>query len=224
MRRERAAIAQEQQMWENIGVLILDRSICMRDIKVANPAPLGLSAFALTTFVLSVANAGFLPGKTDALAVVGLALFYGGLVQLLAGMWEFRGGNTFGATAFSSFGGFWLSFGTLFLPVFGGKAAIDVVSGTAVGYYLFGWAIFTGIMLLGAIRTTGATTLVFALLFITFLVLAIGAVSGNTTITHIGGYLGILTALAAWYDALAGLLAGVSDGRITLPVYPMAQA
>lgn len=196
----------------------------MRDIKVANPAPLGLSAFALTTFVLSVANAGFLPNKSDALAVVGLALFYGGLVQLLAGMWEFRAGNTFGATAFSSFGAFWLSFGTLLLPIFGGKAAADLVSSTAVGYFLFGWAIFTGIMLIGAVRTTGATALVFALLFVTFLVLAIGKVSGSTTITQIGGYLGILTALAAWYDALAGMLASVSDGRIALPVYPMAQA
>lgn len=196
----------------------------MRDIKVANPAPLGLSGFALTTFVLSVANAGFLPGKTDALAVVGLALFYGGIVQLLAGMWEFRGGNTFGATAFSSYGGFWLAFGTLLLPIFGGKAAVDIVSSTAVGYFLFGWAIFTGIMLIAAVRTTGATALVFALLFITYLVLAIGAVSSNTTITRIGGYIGILTAIAAWYDAMAGVLASVSDGKIALPVYPMVHA
>ncbi|HEX8032450.1 MAG TPA: acetate uptake transporter [Ktedonobacterales bacterium] len=196
----------------------------MRDIKIANPAPLGLSAFALTTFVLSAANAGFLPNKGDALAVVGLALFYGGLVQLLAGMWEFRGGNTFGATAFSSYGGFWLAFGTLLLPIFGGKAAVELVSGTALGYFLFGWAIFTGIMLVAAVRTTGATALVFALLFLTFLVLAIGAVSGNTTITRIGGYIGILTALAAWYDAMAGVLASVSDGKIALPVYPLAQA
>ena len=196
----------------------------MRDIKVANPAPLGLSAFALTTFVLSAANAGLLPNKGDALAVVGLALFYGGLVQLLAGMWEFRGGNTFGATAFSSYGGFWLAFGTLLLPIFGGKAAVDLVSGTAVGYFLFGWAIFTGIMLLAAIRTTGATALVFALLFITFLVLAIGAWTGNTTINNIGGYIGLLTALAAWYDAMAGVLVSVSDGKIALPVLPLAHA
>lgn len=196
----------------------------MREIKVANPAPLGLSGFALTTFVLSVANAGFLPGKGDAIVVVGLALFYGGLAQLLAGMWEFRSGNTFGATAFSSFGAFWLAFATLLLPFFGGKSIVDLASSTAVGYFLFGWAIFTGIMLIAAVRTTGATALVFALLFITFIVLAIGAVSGNKTITNIGGYIGILTAIAAWYDAMAGVLAGVSDGKIALPVYPMAQA
>ncbi len=196
----------------------------MRDIKVANPAPLGLSGFALTTFVLSAANAGFLPKSGDALVVVGLALFYGGLAQLLAGMWEFRGGNTFGATAFSSYGAFWLSFATLLLPIFGGKALVELASGTAVGYYLFGWAIFTGIMLVAALRTTGATTVVFALLFITYLVLAIGSVSGNTTITRVGGYIGLLTAIAAWYDAMAGVLAGVSDGRISLPVYPMAHA
>ncbi len=211
-------------MWENAGVLILERRICVRDIKVANPAPLGLSGFALTTFILSAANAGLLPKQGDALTVVGLALFYGGLAQLLAGMWEFRGGNTFGATAFSSYGAFWLSFATLLLPIFGGKAAVDLVSGTAVGYYLFGWAIFTGIMLVAAVRTTGATALVFALLFITYLVLAIGAVSGNTGITRVGGYIGLLTAIAAWYDAMAGVLAGVSDGRISLPVYPMAHA
>lgn len=196
----------------------------MRDIKVANPAPLGLSGFALTTFLLSAANAGLLPKQGDALVVVGLALFYGGLAQLLAGMWEFRAGNTFGATAFSSYGAFWLSFGTLLLPIFGGKALVELASGTAVGYYLFGWAIFTGIMLVAALRTTGATTVVFALLFITFLVLAIGAVSGNTTITRVGGYLGLITAIAAWYDAMAGVLADVSDGRISLPVYPMAHA
>ena len=194
----------------------------MTDIKIANPGPLGLCGFALTTFVLSLANAGILPGKGDALAVIGLALFYGGLAQLLAGMWEFRSGNTFGATAFSSYGAFWLSFAALLLPVFGSKSALDLVSGTAIGYFLLGWAIFTGIMMLASFRTNGATAVVFVLLFVTFLLLAIGALGANTSITKIGGYVGLLTAIAAWYTALAGVLTGVSNGKVVLPVFPLA--
>jgi succinate-acetate transporter protein len=172
--------------------------------------------------VLSAVNAGLLTGAGDVFVVVGLAVFYGGIAQFAAGMWEFRTGNTFGATAFSSYGAFWLSFAALLIPGFGvaGKP-----SGTAVGWYLLGWTIFTGIMMLGSFRTNGATAVVFVLLFLTFLLLAIGAFSGQGDgkgMTQIGGYLGILTAIAAWYTALAGVLAGVSGGKINLPVMPMA--
>src|SRR5437764_3418944 len=120
---------------------------------VANPAPLGLCGFALTTFVLSSINAGWFPaGATN--IVVGLALFYGGLAQLLAGMWEFRTGNTFGATAFTSYGAFWLSFAVIFIPGSGILAAFIPKGGTApdpailhpaLGVYLLGWTIFTGL-------------------------------------------------------------------------------
>jgi uncharacterized protein len=189
------------------------------ETKTANPGPLGLCGFALTTFVLSFANAGLLPGKSDALVVLGLALFYGGIAQLLAGMWEFKAGNTFGATAFSSYGAFWLSFAALFLPGMGGAAS--AVSATALGIYLLGWTIFTGIMMLGSFRTNGATALVFVLLFITFLLLALGALQGNANMTHLGGYLGIATAIAAWYAAMAGVISGVSNGKINLPVIPL---
>ncbi len=198
-----------------------------RSTAVANPAPLGLSGFALTTFVLSFANAGLFPKTGDTVVVLGLALFYGGIAQLLAGMWEFRAGNTFGATAFTSFGAFWLSFAALFLPGLGGAGA--VVSTKAFGIYLLGWAIVTGILVLGSLRTNGATAAVFVLLFITFLLLAIGALANATSAatndsgwTHIGGWVGILTAIVAWYTALAGILAGVSNSRIVLPVYPFS--
>src|SRR5579884_2231085 len=188
---------------------------------IANPGPLGLCAFALTTFVLSCFNAGLFPAGGQNI-VVGLALFYGGFAQILAGMWEFRSGNTFGATAFTSYGAFWLSFAALLLPGFG--AAIGVASNTAVGYYLVGWTIFTAIMMFGSFRTNVATAAVFVLLFVTFLLLAIGGLAGanGANITKIGGWVGIATAIVAWYTALSGILAGVSNGKINLPVFPLA--
>jgi len=173
----------------------------------ANPAPLGLCAFALTTFVLSAANAKLFTGAE---VVIGLALFYGGLAQLLAGMWEFRTGNTFGATAFSSYGAFWLAVGaTLQLN--------HIPNHTAFGFFLLGWTIFTGLMLLASLKTSWALTTVFALLFVTFLLLTIGEMGGSTT--QLGGYFGLATALAAWYTALAGLLSSMPSA-FTLPVGP----
>src|SRR6266702_6430968 len=112
----------------------------------ANPSPLGLSAFALTTFVLSTANAGLIKLP---FIVVGLALFYGGLVQIIAGIQEFRAGNTFGATAFCSYGGFWLAVGAILLPLFSGKNVVELIgtdAATGVGVFLLGWTIFTGLM------------------------------------------------------------------------------
>jgi uncharacterized protein len=183
----------------------------------ANPAPLGLSAFALTTFVLSAANAGWVSAPN---IVLGLALFYGGLVQLVAGVQEFRAGNTFGATAFCSYGGFWLSIGVIFTPAFGVLTAYKGAAlGTAVGVYLLGWTIFTGLMFLGTLRANLALIVVFALLFVTFLVLAIGYLAGASGLITFGGILGILTALAAWYTALAGILAS-GKNMFSLPVWP----
>lgn len=199
----------------------------MADSKVpllADPAPLGLCGFALTTFILSLWNAGVLVGS-DVKIVIGLGFFYGGIAQLLAGMWEFRNGNTFGATAFSSYGAFWLSFVALLIPGFGvsfGEKAGP--SGTAVAYYLLGWAIFTALMTLGTFRLNGALVAVFVLLTITFLLLAIGAfnnAAAGSGLTQIGGWVGILTAIAAWYAALAGILRGVSGGKMALPIFPM---
>ncbi len=174
-----------------------------------NPAPLGLSAFALTTFVLSAANAGLFTGAE---IVIGLALFYGGLAQLLAGMWEFRTGNTCGATAFSSYGAFWLAVAAMLQLKL-------IPNGTAFGFFLLGWTIFTGIMLIGTLRSNLALIGVFLFLFLTFLVLAIGAFAGSTGITAVGGWLGIITALVAWYTALAGLLTTVKTSFL-LPIWP----
>jgi succinate-acetate transporter protein len=196
----------------------------VKPVPIANPAPLGLSGFALTTFVLSVVNTGILVEKNTAI-VIGLAVFYGGIAQFAAGMWEFRTGNTFGATAFTSYGAFWLSFGAILIPGFG--VVLDTASAnSAVGVYLLGWAIITGLLMLGSFRINGALATVFVLLFITFLLLAIGKLtsSGPTASgwTVLGGWVGILTAIAAWYTALAGILSHVSGGKMVLPVYPLA--
>ena len=179
----------------------------------ADPGPLGLSAFALTTFVLSAFNAGLIPPK-GAGVFIGLALFYGGLVQLVAGVQEFRRNNIFGATAFCSYGGFWLATGFIFWQ------GLGVGSATGVGYYLLGWTIFTGLMFLGTLKLNGALIAVFFVLFLTFLFLAIGALGGSTGMTQFGGWLGIITALLAWYTALAGVLAG-TNSAIKLPTFPM---
>lgn len=177
----------------------------------ANPAPLGLCAFALTTFVLSAANAQLFTGAS---IVIGLALFYGGLGQLLAGMWEFKAGNTFSATAFSSYGAFWLAVAaTLQLKL--------IPNDTAYGFFLLGWAIFTGIMFLGSLRLNYALMGVFIFLFLTLLALAIGAFGAGSAFNVIGGWLGIITAIVAWYTALAGLLSS-AKAAFTLPVGPRA--
>jgi succinate-acetate transporter protein len=186
--------------------------------KPADPGPLGLGAFAMTTFVLSMFNSNLVSGK-GLPVVLGLALAYGGIVQLLAGMWEFRTGNTFGAVAFCSFGGFWISFWAL--NVFYVKD-ITGNAGHAVGVYLWAWAIFTAYMTVAAMRTSGAVLLVFVLLTATFVLLAIGAVGPHETVTHWGGYVGLATAAAAWYASFAAVT-NSTFGRTVLPVIPLAK-
>ncbi|KAH3900462.1 probable Ammonia transport outward protein 2 [Saccharomycodes ludwigii] len=175
--------------------------------KFANPAPLGLSAFALTTFVLSMCNARAM-GITISNVVVGLAIFYGGLVQIIAGIWEIAVENTFGGTALASFGGFWMSFGAINIPWFG---IIDAYSGheeqltDALGFYLLGWAIFTyGLSLC----TMKATVMFFALFFLlatTFLLLSIGNFADSVGCIRAGGVVGVIVAFIAWYNAFAGV-------------------
>jgi succinate-acetate transporter protein len=189
---------------------------------VANPGPLGLSAFALTTFVLSSSNAGFIFNQgTGSEIVIGLALFYGGLVQLVAGIQAFRANNTFAATAFCSYGGFWLALGFVLLPGSGIAAALVKAGtlGTALGVFLLGWTIFTFLMFLATLRSTLVTMAVFGFLFLTFLFLTIGALGGGTGMTQVGGWLGIVTALLAWYDALAAVLLSAKSA-FTLPTWP----
>src|SRR5438045_721954 len=180
---------------------------------VADPGPLGLAAFALTTFVLSMFNSGLVADKGEPI-VFGLAFAYGGLAQLLAGMWEFRTGNTFGATAFTSYGAFWLSF-FVFVTFFATKIpAAD--TGHAVGLYLIAWGIFTTYMFIASLRTTSAIALVFILLTITFIVLGIGNSGANTSIVKLGGWLGLATALAAWYASFAEVT-NATFGRTVFP-------
>jgi succinate-acetate transporter protein len=184
----------------------------------ADPGPLGLAAFAMTTFVLSMFNAGLMSKEKGVAVVLGLALFYGGLAQLLAGMWEFRTGNTFGATAFASFGAFWLSFWAF------NQFYVDKVpkayEGKAVGLYLIAWGIFTAYMFIASLRTTAAVSLVFFLLAVTFFLLGIGDAQAEPNITKAGGYLGLLTAVAAWYASFAAV-ANSTFGRTILPVVPL---
>lgn len=185
----------------------------------ADPGPLGLGAFAMTTFVLSMFNSNLVDPKGVSV-VLGLALAYGGIVQLLAGMWEFRNGNTFGAVAFSSFGAFWISFWAL--EAFYAKD-ITGNAGHAVGVYLWAWAIFTAYMTVAAMRTSGAVLLVFVLLTVTFVLLAIGAIGPHPTVEHWGGYLGLATAAAAWYASFAAVV-NSTFGRTVLPVVPLSRS
>lgn len=159
-------------------------------IAIANPAPLGLMAFALTTFVLSCYNAGIFGVQVTSPTnvVTGLALFYGGIAQLLAGMWEFKTGNTFGATAFASYGAFWLSYAVILIPSFGVVSAYtaphDKNLGPALAIFLLGWTIFTLLMWFGTLRANVVLSALFFCLTITFLLLSIGEWKGATVSGH----------------------------------------
>jgi len=197
--------------------------------KFANPAPLGLSAFALTTFVLSLINIG-VRGVQEPFIVVSLAFGYGGLVQLLAGMWEMAVGNTFGATALSSYGGFWISVAILLTP--GGFEIVSEYSGptagvndfnNAFGYFLAGWFIFTTVLLICTLRSTVAFFMLFFTLDLAFLFLSLGHLyaddkgATSTPLIKAGGYFGLFAAFLAWYNALAGI-ADDSNSFFVIPV------
>jgi uncharacterized protein len=197
----------------------------------ADPGPLGLAAFAGTTFMLSMINAGLvghgsLVGGGLLPMVAGLALAYGGIAQLIAGIWEFRTGNTFGAVAFCSYGAFWISFFLIVQFGVGGVVAQkgDVFAGLSL--YLYMWAIFTTYMFVASLRTTGAVALVFLLLAITFLILGIGNASlvGTTNVTNgtikLGGWIGLATAIVAWYASFAAVI-NSTFGRVVAPVVPL---
>ncbi len=184
--------------------------------KFANAGPLGLAAFALTTFLLSAKNAKWTDG-TD--AWLGYALAYGGFVQLLAGMWEFRNRNVFGATAFSTYGGFWIGLG-LYALLLGPHAAATGRELNDLGWILLAFAIFNTYMLLLATRLTLAVFLVFLTLEVTEILLFLGAFAGNAPgsgLTSIGGWVGILTAIVAWYTSFA-TIANTMRTRPILPV------
>jgi uncharacterized protein len=195
---------------------------------LADPAPLGLASFATTTFILSMINAGLVGGGTATAAgiVAPMAFAVGGIAQFIAGLWEFRNGNTFGATAFCSFGMFWLSFYLLLHVTASALPKTEIFS--SIGLYLWAWGIFTAYMTVASLRTTGAVFAVFLLLTITFILLGIGnsALAGGLRLTNntikIGGWVGLATAVVAWYASFAGVL-NDTWGKTVLPVFPLTR-
>lgn len=193
----------------------------------ANPAPLGLAGFAFTTFLLSLINLGT-RGLSQPNIVVGPAYAYGGLCQLLAGMWEIAQGNTFGGTALSSYGGFWISLGVILTP--GGFDVQSAYANTgdfyaAFGLYLFGWMIFTILMWLLTLRATLVFNLLLLTVWLTFMLLGIsytkaqGNADGLPDVTYerAGGGMGIAASFLAWYLMLAGM-ADSSNSFFVMPV------
>lgn len=172
---------------------------------IADPGPLGLSAFAVTTFVLSAINAGLVPLGIKTI-VLSLALFYGGSVQVVAGIWEFRKNNTFGATAFCSYGGFWLAYWGLsvFFKPAEGMTADDV--DIALGLFLLAWTIFTAVLTVAVLRTNRALTYTFLALIVTFIALTSGHFLHSSALETFGGYTGLVTAGLAFYTAAAGVI------------------
>jgi uncharacterized protein len=190
----------------------------------ADPAPLGLAAFALTTFLLSAANAHWMTKATGS-AWLGFAFSYGGLAQLLAGMWEFRNRNVFGATAFSTYGGFWIGIGLWALlvapPPAGASPAAALLhasqAGKDLGWILLAFAIFNTYMLLWSTQVNVAVFGVFLTLEATEILLFIGNFAANANVIKIGGYVGVLTAAVAWYASAAGVINGMR-GSVLVPV------
>jgi uncharacterized protein len=185
---------------------------------VADPAPLGLGAFALTTFILSAHNA-FGGGVTPLLAFYGFAIFYGGLAQFMAGMFEFRNHNAFGATAFTTYGAFWMGLAGFVTLILMGKVS-GPDTARSLGWILLAFAVFNTYMLFWSSRLNAAVFLVFLTLEITEVLLFIGNFLGEdagTRLVALGGYVGILTALVAWYASAALLINGMA-GRVVLSV------
>ena len=197
---------------------------------IADPAPLGLAAFALTTFLLSAKNADWMSHATGN-AWLGYAFAYGGFIQLLAGMWEFRNRNVFGATAFSSYGGFWIGLG-LWVQLVANPAVAAIKPATLastvaslnhdLGWIALAFAILTIYLMILSTQVNLAVFLVFLFLAITFVILAIGNFDAGsallpTGLIKFGGYVGLVTALVAFYASAAGIAAAMA-GRIKLPV------
>lgn len=183
-------------------------------LAIADPGALGTAAFAVTTFVLSIFNAGILPTSLEPV-VFGLALFYGGLVQLIAGVIEFFKNSTFGAVVFCSYAGFWMSF--WYYVTFVAPRLPKESAHTATGIFLLAWTLLTVYLTVAASRVHRAMLITFVLLLITFIMLTVGALAGATAATRIGGWLGIVTACAAWYLSAASVLSS-TFGRPMLPL------
>ncbi len=193
-------------------------SVSQLDIRdtTGNPAPLGLLGFGMTTVLLNIHNAGFFPMSA---MILGMGIFYGGLAQIIAGIMEWKKNNTFGTTAFTSYGFFWLTLVALIvLPGLGVSVAPD---SAAMAAYLSTWGVFTGVMFVGTLRLNRALQVVFGLLTILFFLLAAGAATGDAAVTRVAGWEGILCGVSAIYAGLAQVLNEVYK-RTVLPLGPVA--
>ncbi|QIC14762.1 acetate uptake transporter [Providencia vermicola] len=184
----------------------------MQSSAIANPGPLGLLGFGMTTILLNLHNAGFFPLSS---VILSMGIFYGGIAQVIAGLIEYKKGNTFGATAFSSYGMFWLTLvGLLFLPTMG---LAEATSPDFLGIYLLIWGIFTFFMFLGTFRANFALQFIFASLTVLFALLTIGNLTNNATLLTIAGYEGIICGASAFYLAMAEVL-NEQYGKTILPI------
>jgi succinate-acetate transporter protein len=184
---------------------------------IADPAPLGLAGFATTTFLLSAANANWMSAASGA-AFLGYAFAYGGLCQLLAGMWEFRNRNVFGATAFGTYGGFWIGLGLWVLLVAGNTKLTPTQLAHDKGWIVLAFAVVNTYLLLLSSQINLAVFLVFLTLEITEILLFIGGLANSSGLVKAGGYLGVITAIVAWYTSAALVSRGMAGGKIVLPV------
>ena len=189
----------------------LGKTVTFKEI-TSNPAPLGLLGFGMTTVLLNLHNAGFFPMDS---MIFAMGIFYGGFAQVIAGIMEWKKDNTFGATAFTSYGFFWLSLIAInILPTMGlGEAP----SSQSMAAYLFMWAIFTFAMFIGTLRINRALQVVFGSLAILFFLLALGNFTGSELILTIAGYEGILCGFSAIYAAMAQVLNELY-GKTIMPI------
>lgn len=179
---------------------------------LANPGPLGLLGFGMTTVLLNIHNAGFFPISAVILA---MGIFYGGIAQIIAGIMEFKKGNTFGMTAFISYGFFWLTLVFIIVaPKFG---FVDATPPAFVGWYLIVWGLFSACMFLGTLKANKTLQFVFGSLVILFALLAIRDIGGYEQVGYIAGWEGIVCGLSAIYLAVAEIL-NEKYGRIVLPI------
>lgn len=181
--------------------------------KVANPGPLGLLGFGMTTVLLNLHNAGLLPLS---IVIVAMGVALGGLAQIIAGVRELKQGNTFAGTAFTAYGLFWWSLVLIWVNPWADNG-IEAASKVAMGYYLLLWGIFTGFMFIGTLKHNRATQVVFGSLTILFVLLALGDFLSNHTITMIAGYEGILCGLSAIYSAVGQIV----NGEFEKPILPL---
>lgn len=208
---------------EDVRRLIREETIGGRQVSpqgasLRDPTPVGLAGFALTTFLFSIINAGWL----DQIGTfIPLAFFYGGLVQLLSGIWAFRNTNLFGAVVFTSYGAFWAAFGFFFF--FAESLGVLTDAGATVGFTLLGWTVFTFYVAIAAIKVNRAVFVTFTVFLVTLLLLDLGFLLAIQGLVIAGGYAGIILALCAWYTSAAGLINHTFE-RIVLPLgFPVQQ-